>query len=77
MLQLSGELFDLSKFLKSKKMKTDDPDIGHCSGFVKITDKNKDLLMSHVSMSGYNTMNRLLKLYKFAYSKYKCFNNFF
>jgi len=25
--------------------------------------------MSHVAMSGYNTMNRVLKLYKFAYNK--------
>jgi hypothetical protein len=67
MLHLSGELFDLAKALKKPTLVTDDPDPGKCSGFLKVTPGNKDLLFSHVSMSGYNTMNRLLKLYKFAY----------
>jgi len=26
--------------------------------------------MSHVSMAGYNTMNRILKLYKFAFGSF-------
>jgi len=69
MLHLSGELFDLAKALKKPTSVSDDPDPGKCSGFLKITPNNKDLLFSHVSMSGYNTMNRLLKLYKFAYDK--------
>lgn len=50
-------------------MMDDDSDPSHCSGLVKVTNNNKDLLVSHVTMSSYNTMNRLLKLYKFAYSK--------
>lgn len=67
MLQLSGELFDLDKFLKKKASIFDDPEPGRCSGLVKITEGNTDLLMSHVAMSGYNTMNRVLKMYKFAF----------
>ncbi|CAD5214772.1 unnamed protein product [Bursaphelenchus okinawaensis] len=69
MLQISGDLFDLAHFLKKPKQVTDDPDPGHCTGLVKLTEGNKDLMISHVSMSGYNTMNRLVKLYKFAYDK--------
>jgi len=69
MLHLSGELFDLAKALKKPTLVQDDPDPGKCSGFLKLTPGNKDLLFSHVSMSGYNTMNRLLKLYKFAYDR--------
>ncbi|KAK0418991.1 hypothetical protein QR680_013894 [Steinernema hermaphroditum] len=70
MIQLSGELIDLNKFLKRKPDPVhDDPDPGRCSGLVKLTEGNKDLLFSHVAMSGYNTMNRVVKLYKFAYDK--------
>ena len=71
MLHLSGELFDLSKALKKPTLVNKDPDPspGHCSGFLKVTPGNKDLLFSHVSMSSYSTMNRLLKLYKFDYDK--------
>uniref|UniRef100_A0A915CXR7 Phospholipase B-like n=1 Tax=Ditylenchus dipsaci TaxID=166011 RepID=A0A915CXR7_9BILA len=64
------ELFDLTKFLQKKPDKEhDDPDPGKCSGLVKVTDGNKDLLMSHVAMSGYNTMNRVLKMYKFSFDE--------
>jgi len=66
MLQLSGELFDLDKLFGKNPDINSEP--GRCSGFVKITEGNKDLLMSQVAMSGYNTMNRVLKLYKFAYN---------
>uniref|UniRef100_A0A1I7SUI5 Phospholipase B-like n=1 Tax=Bursaphelenchus xylophilus TaxID=6326 RepID=A0A1I7SUI5_BURXY len=69
MLQIAGDLFDLAHLLKKPKQVSDDPDPGHCTGFVKLTKGNKDLMISHVSMSGYNTMNRLMKLYKFAYDK--------
>ena len=33
------------------------------------------LQFSHVSMSGFNTMNRVLKLYKFAYGEPRNFNS--
>lgn len=71
MIQLSGELFDLNKFLHKDPDLNDDPEPGKCSGFVKLAEGNKDILMSHVAMSGYNTMNRVLKLYKFAFDKSK------
>lgn len=45
----------------------DDPEPGRCSGFVKVAPDNQDLFFSHVAMSGYNTMNRILKLYKFDF----------
>lgn len=41
MIQLSGELFDLNKFLHKDPDPTDDPEPGKCSGFVKITEGNK------------------------------------
>lgn len=75
MLQLSGELFDLTKYFHKKPDNASetykvDPEAGRCSGLIKITEGNADLLMSHVAMSGYNTMNRVLKLYKFAFSNF-------
>ena len=66
MIQLSGELIDLNKALNRTKEVTDDPEPSKCSGLFKITEGNKDLLFSHVAMSGYNTMNRIVKLYKFG-----------
>ena len=68
LIQLYGDYFDLEHVLNKTKLKADtDEDPGHCSGYVKVTEGNKDLLMSQVAMSGFNTMNRIVKLYKFAY----------
>ncbi|KAF7637678.1 Phospholipase B-like, partial [Meloidogyne graminicola] len=67
LIQMSGDFFDLEHVFKKSENLEYEP--SHCSGFIKITEGNKDLLMSHVSMSGYNTMNRILKLYKFAFDK--------
>ncbi|KAL3093171.1 hypothetical protein niasHT_022621 [Heterodera trifolii] len=71
MIQLSGELIDLSilfkKVPRSKGEAVELAEAGHCSGLVKVTEGNSDLLMSQVAMSGFNTMNRIVKLYKFAY----------
>jgi len=68
-LQLAGDFIDLEKaFNKTANWHASgEQDTGHCSGLVRVTDDKKNLLVSHVSMSGYNTMNRLMKLYKFAY----------
>lgn len=66
-IQISGELIDLSKVFNKTKDPEEDPEPGRCSGFVKVSPGNKDLFFSHVAMSGYNTMNRVLKLYKFGY----------
>ncbi|VDM48781.1 unnamed protein product [Toxocara canis] len=67
MIQLYGDLFDLSKVFDKEPGSGDVPDSGHCSGFAKLAPGNEDLFFSHVAMSGYNTMNRVLKLYKFGY----------
>ncbi|CAJ0578529.1 unnamed protein product, partial [Mesorhabditis spiculigera] len=69
MIQLSGELFDLNKKFNKTPDPQEYPEAGRCSGLVKIADNNKDMFFSHVAMSGLNTMNRILKLYKFAYDK--------
>ncbi|VDK18842.1 unnamed protein product [Anisakis simplex] len=69
MIQLYGDLFDLSNVFDKKPDPGDVEDSGHCSGFVKISEGNKDMFFSHVAMSGYHTMNRVLKLYKFGYDE--------
>uniref|UniRef100_A0A915BM03 Phospholipase B-like n=1 Tax=Parascaris univalens TaxID=6257 RepID=A0A915BM03_PARUN len=69
MIQLYGDLFDLAKFFDKQPDPGDVANSGHCSGFAKIAPGNKDLFFSHVAMSGYNTMNRVLKLYKFGYDR--------
>lgn len=69
MIQLAGELIDLEKALGKKKEEVArrEPENGKCSGLVKIAPDNKDMFLSQVAMSGYNTMTRVLKLYKFGY----------
>uniref|UniRef100_A0A915MUG6 Phospholipase B-like n=1 Tax=Meloidogyne javanica TaxID=6303 RepID=A0A915MUG6_MELJA len=67
LIQMSGDFYDLEHVFKKNPNLESEP--SHCSGFIKITEGNEDLLMSHVSMAGYNTMNRILKLYKFAFVK--------
>ncbi|PAV86669.1 hypothetical protein WR25_22755 [Diploscapter pachys] len=67
LIQLSGELFDLNKYLNKTPDPQEDPEAGHCSGFIKLAPNNSDMFFSHVAMSSLSTMNRVLKLYKFAY----------
>nr|CDJ85964.1 Phospholipase B domain containing protein [Haemonchus contortus] len=67
MIQLSGEFFDLNKFLNKTPDPQEYPDAGHCSGFVKLADGNKDMFFAHVAMSSLSWMIRVLKLYKFAF----------
>uniref|UniRef100_A0A1I8BKQ9 Phospholipase B-like n=1 Tax=Meloidogyne hapla TaxID=6305 RepID=A0A1I8BKQ9_MELHA len=69
LIQMSGDFFDLEHVFKKNPNLESEP--SHCSGFIKITEGNKDLLISHVSMAGYNTMNRILKLYKFSFDNKK------
>ncbi|VDO55586.1 unnamed protein product [Haemonchus placei] len=67
MIQLSGDLFDLNKYLNKTPDPQEYPDAGHCSGFVKLADGNKDMFFAHVAMSSLSWMIRVLKLYKFAF----------
>ncbi|KAK6744760.1 hypothetical protein RB195_011465 [Necator americanus] len=64
MMQLHGDLFDLEKYLNKT---SDSTDGGRCSALVKIAPGNKDLFFSHVTMSSFSWMIRLLKLYKFGF----------
>uniref|UniRef100_A0A914N694 Phospholipase B-like n=2 Tax=Meloidogyne incognita TaxID=6306 RepID=A0A914N694_MELIC len=65
-IQLAGDFFDLDRVFKKPKTNNYSSN-NHCSGFVKVLEGNKDILISHVTMLGYKSMNRMLKLYKLAY----------
>ncbi|CAI2347425.1 unnamed protein product [Caenorhabditis sp. 36 PRJEB53466] len=67
MLQLAGDMFDLNKFLNKTPDPLEYPEGGRCSGFIKLAPGNKDLFISHVSMSSLSWMQRILKIYKFGY----------
>ncbi|VDP08193.1 unnamed protein product [Heligmosomoides polygyrus] len=69
MIQLSGELFDLNKYLNKTPDPQEYPEAGRCSGFVKLAPGNKDMFFAHVAMSSLSWMIRVLKLYKFAFDK--------
>jgi hypothetical protein len=73
MIQLVGDLFDLEDVLHKKKDERARhyPENTHCSGIVKLAPGNQDLFISQVAMSGFETMTRVLKLYKFGYDKTK------
>ncbi|VDM27392.1 unnamed protein product [Toxocara canis] len=60
-----GDFYDLEK----KFNKTVDPNHEKCSGLVKVAPDNADLFISQVTMSGYENMMRVLKLYKFGFDK--------
>uniref|UniRef100_A0A915Q441 Phospholipase B-like n=1 Tax=Setaria digitata TaxID=48799 RepID=A0A915Q441_9BILA len=66
MIHLAGELIDLGNMFGNNETNA-----GHCSGLVKLAPDNADLFVAHVTMSGYETMNRILKFYKFAFDKQK------
>ncbi|KAE9551530.1 hypothetical protein FO519_005260 [Halicephalobus sp. NKZ332] len=67
LININGELYDLEK----KFNKTKDPlyseEGSKCSGLIKLTPDNADLLISQVTMSGFQNLLRVLKLYKFGY----------
>uniref|UniRef100_A0A7E4VT70 Phospholipase B-like n=1 Tax=Panagrellus redivivus TaxID=6233 RepID=A0A7E4VT70_PANRE len=69
MINLNGEFIDLEK----KFNKTKDPEMAmegdKCSGLVKVTPGNADILISQVTMSGFQNLLRVLKLYKFGYDE--------
>ncbi|ETN77296.1 lysophospholipase, partial [Necator americanus] len=69
LMNWNGDFYDLEKKLN----KTRDPIIdqvgGHCSGLIKVAPNNTDLFISQVTMSGFQNMLRVLKLYKFGYDR--------
>ena len=63
-----GDLYDLENVLnKTANFNTRSHSPGHCSALIALRKGNTDLFGAHVTFNGYNAMNRVLKLYKFAY----------
>jgi len=70
MVNSMGEFYDLEKkFNKTRDPNTTASVDGHCSGLVKLAPNNEDLFISQVTMSGFQNLLRVLKLYKFGYGK--------
>uniref|UniRef100_A0A914GPK4 Phospholipase B-like n=1 Tax=Globodera rostochiensis TaxID=31243 RepID=A0A914GPK4_GLORO len=57
-----------TKFNRSKDPK-DEGTGGRCSGLVKVAPNNADILFSQVTMCGFESLLRVLKLYKFGYDR--------
>lgn len=69
LLQVGGDIEDLEQILgkpegKWRRMMGS----GSCSAFIKPLSNGKDLLFSHVTWSGYQSMLRVQKFYSFSYS---------
>ncbi|KAK6047311.1 hypothetical protein COOONC_15184, partial [Cooperia oncophora] len=68
-LNWNGEFYDLEKKLNKTRDPVEDQVGGHCSGLIKVAPNNADLFISQVTMSGFQNMLRVLKLYKFGYER--------
>ncbi|KAF7637821.1 Phospholipase B-like, partial [Meloidogyne graminicola] len=66
LLNSNGDFYDLESKLNKTKDPIDDITGGKCSGLVKVAPNNSDLFISQVTMSGFQNMLRMLKLYKFG-----------
>jgi hypothetical protein len=69
MININGELYDLDKKFNKTKDPINSEEGSKCSGLVKVTPNNADLLISQVTMSGFQSLLRVLKLYKFGYDQ--------
>ncbi|CAD6188713.1 unnamed protein product [Caenorhabditis auriculariae] len=68
-LNLNGDFYDLEKKLNKTRDPVMDQTGGKCSGLIKVAPGFADLFISQVTMSGFQNMLRVLKLYKFAYDR--------
>ncbi|KAL3084766.1 hypothetical protein niasHT_031657 [Heterodera trifolii] len=69
MLNAHGDFYELeTKFNRSKDPR-DEATGGRCSGLVKVAPNNADILFSQVTMCGFESLLRVLKLYKFGYDR--------
>nr|CAD2167430.1 unnamed protein product [Meloidogyne enterolobii] len=66
LLNSNGDFYDLESKLNKTKDPADDITGGRCSGLIKVAPNNADLFISQVTMSGFQNMLRMLKLYKFG-----------
>ena len=71
MINANGDFYDLESKLNKSRDPTEQDGIvgGKCSGLVKVTPGNADILISQVTMSGFQNLLRVLKLYKFGYDQ--------
>ncbi|KAE9412959.1 hypothetical protein Angca_008600, partial [Angiostrongylus cantonensis] len=67
LMNWNGDFYDLEKKLNKTRDPVTDLLGGRCSGLIKVAPNNADLFVSQVTMSGYQNMLRVLKLYKFGY----------
>uniref|UniRef100_A0A0N4W2Y6 Phospholipase B-like n=1 Tax=Haemonchus placei TaxID=6290 RepID=A0A0N4W2Y6_HAEPC len=65
----NGDFYDLEKKLNKSRDPVQDQLGGRCSGLIKVAPNNTDLFISQVTMSGFQNMLRVLKLYKFGYDR--------
>ena len=68
---VKGDLTDLENVLnKTADSNAPSVSVGHsCSALIQLRKGNTDLFSAHVTFGSYNSMDRLLKLYKFAFGK--------
>ncbi|KAK5979999.1 Phospholipase B [Trichostrongylus colubriformis] len=69
LMNWNGDFYDLEKKLNKTRDPVEDQVGGHCSGLIKVAPNNADLFISQVTMSGFQNMLRVLKLYKFGYDR--------
>lgn len=69
LININGELYDLEKKFNKTKDPVNSEEGTKCSGLIKLAPNNADLLISQVTMSGFQNLLRVLKLYKFGYGK--------
>ena len=67
LLNWNGDFYDLEKKLNKTRDLAYEQTGGKCSGLIKVAQNNSDLFISQVTMSGFQNMLRILKLYKFGY----------
>ncbi|KAI6209373.1 Calpain-5 [Aphelenchoides besseyi] len=70
LININGELYDLEKKFNKTKDPLNEEAGEKCSGLVKVAPNNSDIFFSQVTMSGFQNLLRVLKLYKFGYEKH-------
>lgn len=74
MLQISGDLEDLSSALGAPPSQQRPLGSGSCSAIIKVLPDNADLYVSHDTWTEYSSMLRILKKYSFNFHVQKGIN---